>query len=224
MVHFIPFWSFRNNVLQEHKRKRIHRWAVISVWQHVGGKVHSGCRQNIKYVRLHILLCSGFSQERSVENSCHYWCWRHRRSAALRSPANISGISSDLATTLFFPPSLLHERNLRHLEKSFPDCPLEVGWAGLTVILGSQIPQEIWGLLSVAYNSSGLVYIGNYSETVIEVVQIHSLHKSVLTCKSAQAFMLYYLSKGDNWCEISKIKTPQPTRQKGNQALNRRYI
>lgn len=124
----------------------------------------------------------------------------------------------------FFPPSLVHERNLRHLEKSFPDCLLEVGWAGLTVILGSQIPREIWGLLSVAYNSSGLVYIENYSETDNEVVQIHSLHKSALTCKSAQAFMLYYLSKGDNWCEISKIKTPQPTRQKGNQALNRRYI
>lgn len=100
MVHFIPLWSFRNNVLPEHKGKWIHRWAVISVRQHVGGKVHSGSKSNIKYVRLHLLLCSGFPQKRSVESSCHNWCWRHQGNAALRSSASISGFSSDLASAL----------------------------------------------------------------------------------------------------------------------------
>lgn len=70
--------------------------------------------------------------------------------------------------------------------------------------------------LGIALCSSGLVYTENYSEIALEVGQIHTPQKSALICKSTQAFMLYYPSKGDNWCEISKIKSPQPTRQKGN--------
>lgn len=207
MVHFIPFWSFRNNVLQEHKGKWTHRWAINSVRQHVGGKVHSGCRQNIRCVRLHLLLCSVFLRKGG---------WR--TAATIGAEGTREAQPWELQPVLqAFPviwPLLLFSHHLSFVKgiwgiwKVLSWLPLEVGWAGLTVILGSQIPREIWGLLSVAYNSSGLVYIGNYSETDIEVVQIHTLHKSALTCKSAQAFMLYYLSKGDNWCEISKGKTP----------------
>ena len=66
--------------------------------------------------------------------------------------------------------------------------------------------REIWGLLPVVYNSSGPVYTGNYSEIAILVVQIHTQQKSAFTFKSGWALMLYYLCKGNNWCEISKEK------------------
>lgn len=161
MVHFIPFWSFRNNALPEHKGKWIHRRAVISVWQRVGGKVHSGCKPNIRYVRLHLLLCSGFSQERTVGISCSYWCWRHQGSSALRSPTNISGISSDLATAVFLPCYLSFMKGIWGAWKVLSWLPTR-GRLSCNCDLG--IPWEIWGLFSVAYKSSGLVFTGNYSE------------------------------------------------------------
>lgn len=117
----------------------------------------------------------------------------------------------------FFPPAIsLSWKESGALGKSFPDCPPEVGWVGLTMILGSQIPWEIWGLFSAAYNSSGLVYNRKlFRNRYWGRANTYSA-ESALIYKSAQAFMLYYPSRGDNWCEISKVKTPQPRRQKRN--------
>lgn len=77
-----------------------------------------------------------------------------------------------------------------------------------------QRSRETWGLLPVLYNSSGTAYTRNYSEKAIVVVQIHIQHKSALTFKSGRAFMLYYLCKGDNWCEISRSKKKIKTKRK----------
>lgn len=110
MVHFIPLWSFGNNVLPEHKGKWIRRWAVISVWQHVGGKVHSGCKSNIRYVRLHLLLGQVFLRKGVWRTTATIGAEGTREA----QPWDLQPISQTFAVIwplLFFYPSLFHGRN-----------------------------------------------------------------------------------------------------------------
>jgi len=80
---------------------------------------------------------------------------------------------------------------------------------------------ETSGFLPEHYNSSGPVYTGNYSEySYCGGANSYSV-KICFNFQSGQDLTLCSLCKGDNQCEISK-ENQIKTRQKGNEALNRR--
>lgn len=207
MVHFIPSWPFRNNVLPEYKGKWTYGWTTSSVWQHVGGKVHSDCRPNIRCVRLHLLLCSGFAQARSG-----VW-WGGRTDALVlqvlgnRRPETFIQYFWHFqwfGHCPFFSAVSHSRKEAGALGDSFPECLQEIGCVGLTVV---------WGDAQERLGDFSLYFITAVDLSIQEVIQKKLLwwwkfeqHKSALAFKSGRALVFYCLCKGNNWCEISKEK------------------
>ena len=148
MVHSIPSWSFRNNVLTEYKGKWTYGLTVNSVWQHVGGKVHSDCRPNTRYVVVTssalFRFCSG--EEWSVVGGGEQLPPLVLKALGNRSPETSSQYFRHFQWSghcPFFSARSHSRKEAGALGDPFPECPEEVGWVGLTVVWGDA--QERFG-------------------------------------------------------------------------------